>query len=196
MRPVLLLVPSLFFAAACGSAPAGPKPAATPSSSSSSAEASEPRPATEKSAAERWAEAKTANEAAGTKREREKDALDPLSLGGSLEASTIPKMELTPAKELRAKSRSDLNASLALLENASTLDEATAKLVARLGKPTWVEDGKKRIWVVKDGKQCHRLVLEADGTVEVETASASEWRMLSAVARQNPCTGEIERGVR
>ena len=40
-----------------------------------------------------------------------------------------------------------------------------------------------------------RLVLEADGPAEIETASKTEWRMLTATARQNPCTGEIKRGI-
>ncbi len=124
-----------------------------------------------------------------------KEALDPLGVGGALEAASIPKIEQTPAKELRPKSRGDLEAAMALVKNASTLDVAVKRVTQRLGKPTWIENGKKRVWIAKDGKGCHRFVLDADGQVDLESAPATEWRMLSALAQQNACTGEIKRGV-
>jgi len=124
-----------------------------------------------------------------------KEALDPLAVGGALEAGMIPKVEQTPAKELRPKSRADLEQAMSLVKSESTLDGAVKRVTQRLGKATWVEDGKKRIWVAKDGKTCHRFVLDADGQMEIETAQASEWRMLTTLDKQNACTGEIKRGV-
>ena len=38
-----------------------------------------------------------------------------------------------------------------LLANESTPEGAAKKVTARLGKPTWIEGGKKRIWIAKDG---------------------------------------------
>jgi len=69
------------------------------------------------------------------------------------------------------------------------------KITARIGKPSWTENGNKRIWIAADGQSCHRLVLEADGSVTSETASKNEWRMLAATAQQNACSGEIKRGL-
>ena len=79
--------------------------------------------------------------------------------------------------------------------------ETTKKLTKRLGKPTWTESpkgshAKRRVWVANaKNNQCHRLVLEADGALIVETMKRDDWRMLTATARQNPCTGEIKRGL-
>jgi hypothetical protein len=123
-----------------------------------------------------------------------KESLDPLSVGGDLEAAAVPKIVQTPAKELRPKSRADLEAAMALLKRETTLEGAAKKVTARLGKPTWIEGDKKRVWIAKDGKSCHRFVLDADGQADIETASTSEWRMLTALAKQSACTGEIKRG--
>jgi hypothetical protein len=147
-----------------------------------------------RSAAERWAESKMDKEIAETKKQP-REALDPLSESGALEAASIPKVELTPAKELRGKSRGELDAAIGVVKSAATVDEAAKKLVARLGKPTWIENGQKRVWVANDGARCHRLVLDADGSVEVQAATRSESIMLTALARQSACTGEITRGV-
>ena len=126
--------------------------------------------------------------------EAPKESLDPLAIDSKLEASCVPTVVQTPAKELRPKSRGDLASAMALLKNESTPEGAVKRVTARLGKPTWIENGKKRVWVAKDGKSCHRFVLDADGQADVETASATDWRMLSALAQQNACTGEIRRG--
>lgn len=150
----------------------------------------------EKTSAEKWAEEKVLADAKNAKAKGEKkEGGDPLAMNDALEDSSIPKVEATPAKELRGKSRGDLDAALALVKTESSVDGAAKKLTVRLGKPTWTENGSRRIWVAAAGAQCHRLVLEADGTVEVETASKNEWRMLAATAKQNPCTGEIKRGI-
>jgi hypothetical protein len=128
-------------------------------------------------------------------RKQEAEALDPLSVGGALEAASVPKIEQTPAKELRPKTRGDLEAAMAIVKNESTVERAVKRVTARLGKPTWIEDGMRRVWIAKDGKGCHRFVLDADGQADLESAQATEWRMLSALAQENACTGEIRRGV-
>lgn len=189
--------------AACGSAQK-PDPAATSSAALTSAESANANAnASTKSAAEEWAEKKIAAEAEAAKKEaREpREALDPLAMGSELEESSIPKTEITPASQVRAKSPAELNAALAVVKSESSVEGAAQKLTHRLGKPTWTEapksaeNAKRRVWVANTGATCHRLVLEADGTVEVESASKTEWRMLTASARQNPCTGEIKRGI-
>ncbi len=122
------------------------------------------------------------------------EALDPLNVGGSLDAASVPTIAKTPAKELRPLGRGDLEAAMKLLGGSATPEAALKKLVARLGKPTWTENEKKRVWIAKDGKNCHRFVFDSDGQADFESAPASEWRMLSATARQNACTGEIKKG--
>lgn len=124
----------------------------------------------------------------------EKESLDPLSVGGSLEAASVPTVVKTPGKELRPLSRGDLDSAMKILEGAGSPEAALKKIVARLGKPTWTENDKKRVWIAKEGKACHRFALDNDGQADIETAPATEWRMLSANARQNACTGEIKKG--
>lgn len=150
------------------------------------------------SEAEKWAEQKVKDEAAAAKAKATGVAQkggDPLAMNDALEESNIPKIEVTPARELRGKGRGDLDAAMGSVQSESSVDGAAKKLTARLGKPSWTENGTKRVWVAMAGGQCHRLVLEPDGTVEIETASKSEWRMLTATARMNPCTAEIKRGI-
>ncbi len=125
----------------------------------------------------------------------EPKSMDPLAIDASLEASSVPKIEVTPKKEVRAHNRGELAATATALQQDTSLEQATKHAVARLGKPTWIENGNKRVWVALDGAQCHRLVLAADGSVDLETVQKTERTMLSALARQNVCTGEIERGV-
>jgi hypothetical protein len=122
-------------------------------------------------------------------------ALDPLS-GGAIEEASIPKIELTPAKELRAKSRADFDAAMGIVKHAATVEDAAKKITARLGKPTWTENGKKRIWIAKSPKGCDRFILDADGEAEIESVVGVDWRMLAATADLNACTGEIRRGMR
>jgi hypothetical protein len=172
---------------ACGGAP---KPVVDTTTTTA---APVPKEDSNKTAAEKWAESKMDKEVAEAKA-APREGLDPLSESGALEAAAIPKIELTAKKELRAKSRGDLDAAAGLVKSASSVDQAVAKLTTRLGKPTWTENGQKRVWVAAEGARCHRLVLDADGSFSVEAASASEWSMLSALASQNPCTGEIKRG--
>ena len=148
--------------------------------------------------AEKWAEQKVKEEAQKEKAKTSGVTAkggDPLAMNDALEESNIPKIEITPAREVRGKGRGDLDAAMALLKSESSVDGAAKKLTVRLGKPSWTENGTKRVWVAPAGAQCHRLVLEPDGTAEIETASRNEWRMLTATARMNPCTGEIKRGI-
>lgn len=190
--------------ASCASAQ---KPEPTASSAAALTSAEEPSageaPASGKTAAEDWAEQKVAAEAETAKKEaREpREALDPLAMGSELEESSIPKTEITPASQVRTKSPAELNAALGLVKSESSVEGAAQKLTQRLGKPTWTEapkgaeNAKRRVWVANAGATCQRLVLEADGSVELDTAPKTEWRMLTASARQNPCTGEIKRGI-
>jgi len=121
--------------------------------------------------------------------------LDPLAVDGITEAATIPEIVHTPAKELRRKSRADLDAALTLAKQAPSVDAAVDALVKRLGKPTWTEAGQRRVWVAPETGRCHRLVVDSDGAVELEVAPAGESKMLSAAARQKLCSGEITRGL-
>lgn len=184
---------------ACTSAP---KPAAAPVTSaptltSASASATETDTTT---AAEKWAEKKAAAEARATD-QKARESLDPLAMGSELEESVIPVVERTPASRVRAKGPSELDAAMTAVSSASSVDDAERMLTQRLGRPSWTEapksspGAKRRVWVASAGATCHRLVLEADGTMEVESLRTSEWRMLTGSARQNPCTGEIRRGV-
>src|SRR5437870_13364935 len=77
----------------------------------------------------------------------EKDALDPLSVGGSLEAAAVPTIVKTPAKELRPLSRGDLDSAMKILAGQGTPEAALKRIVARLGKPTWTENDKERVWI-------------------------------------------------
>ncbi len=120
---------------------------------------------------------------------------DPLAVDASLEAGAVPTIERTPAKELRAKTRGMLEAAMKAAQSAKDVDGAVKMIVARVGKPTWTEKGQRRVWVSAEKTQCHRLVLETDGSLELETQPASEWKMLSALTKQNACTGEIRRGI-
>ena len=188
---------------ACASAQRPEPVAATSSAALTSADAGKENASSTstKTAAEAWAEKKIAAEAETVNKEAPaREALDPLATGSELEESSIPNVEITPASQVRAKGPGELNAAVRLVNAESSVDGATRKLTQRLGQPTWTEtpkgsDAKRRVWVASTGATCHRLVLEADGSVEVETASKSEWRMLTASARQNPCTGEIKRGI-
>ncbi|HVJ90501.1 MAG TPA: hypothetical protein VM580_11915 [Labilithrix sp.] len=122
-------------------------------------------------------------------------AMDPLAIDEAFESAAVPKVEMTPAKELRAISRTELLGALSAAQKVDTLEKATKAISRRIGKPTWTENGNRSIWVARDKNQCHRLVLDADGQMEVESVPMSEWRTLSALARQNACTGEIRRGM-
>jgi len=112
-----------------------------------------------------------------------------------MESAVTTKIELTPARQLRTKSVRDLEDGRKIAEKAETYDEAVKKLVVRLGKPTWVEDGKKHVWVVRDSTHCYRLALGGDGSIETETVTPNDWRMLSALSQQNACTGAVKNGI-
>lgn len=188
---LLLSLSSLVLAVGCGASQTAEQTRTT-----SSALSVEPSQKASPTSAEKWAEDKVKEEAAKAKSSGvAQKGGDPLAMNDSLEESAIPKIEMTPAKEVRAKGRGDLDAAMALLKTEASVEGAAKKLTARLGKPSWTENGQKRIWVAAAGAQCHRLVLEADGTAEIETASKTEWRSLTATSRQNPCTGEIKRGI-
>ena len=173
---------------ACASAQK-PEPTASASAALTSAEgasdsasANANTNAKTRTAAEDWAEKKIAAEAETAKKEaREpREALDPLAMGSELEESSIPKTEITPVSQLRVKSPAELNAALGVVKSESSVEGAAQKLTSRLGKPTWsespkgAESAKRRVWVANTGATCHRLVLEPDGAVEVESASRTE----------------------
>jgi hypothetical protein len=115
--------------------------------------------------------------------------LDPLALDGAVGA--LPKIVFTPAKELRHNSRASLEQALELIKDQETSEGAAARLAKALGKPTWIQDGKIRVWVVSDKTQCTRLVLRSDGTADLDGARASESTMVAPFAHQNLCTGQI-----
>lgn len=188
LQVALVSFVSLVSLVACGGAP---KPLVDTTTMTA---APVPKEDSSKTAAEKWAESKTDKEVASSK-SASREALDPLSESGALEEAAIPKIEITPKKELRSKSRGDLDAAANLVKSASSVEQAVSRLKSRLGRPTWTENGHRHVWVASEGARCHRLVLEADGTFVVEIASAAERTMLSALARQNLCTGEIERGM-
>jgi len=119
--------------------------------------------------------------------------LDPLARMGT---RNLPKIDMTPKKDLKRNSRATLDAALAAGQSASTLDEAVKAMEKRIGKPTWVEeDGKKRVWIVLEGSRCHKLTLDRGGDIDLEVAPTSEWHMLAVGARQNVCSGEIRAGI-
>lgn len=195
------LLPAFLVLVGCASAQR-PEPAASATPTAAKEPASEE--ATSKTAAELWAEKKVAAETESAKKKEKREpgeALDPLAMGSELEEASIPVTAITPRRQIRAKSPGELVAAMGLVRSASSVEDAAKKLTVRLGNPSWTEaprgaeGAKRRIWVATVGGQCQRLVLEADGSVELETAAKTERRMLSASARQNPCTGEIERGL-
>jgi hypothetical protein len=105
----------------------------------------------------------------------------------------LPEIVFTPKGELRKNGASDLKEAFALATRQSGTEAAATKLTKRLGKPTWVENGQRRVWVVGDAQQCQRLILNGDGSVDLDGAPRSEWTMLSTFARQNICSGQVER---
>jgi hypothetical protein len=168
----------------CASTP----PASAPSTTAAVAQAADVAPAQTPSA-----DPKAALEAA-PRASAPGESFDPLAEGAAFEAANIPKVEATDKKLLTAKSRQDLDAAFTAAQAASSVDEAVTKLTTRLGKATWVENGTKRIWVAVDGPRCHRLILEGDGSLHVETLAKTDVVRLTATVRQDPCTGAIERG--
>jgi hypothetical protein len=190
----------------CASSPNGASTVARVPVPSPSAEAAAPSPVPPaasdeevtpaKSGVEAWAEKKSRHEELPAPADtRDTRDTDPLSVGAAIESGTTTKVEITPARELRTKTRRDLDDGMKLAEKTATFEEAVKKLTARLGKPTWIENGKKRVWVANDGQQCHRLVLDTDGSLEAETEPTGTWKMLSGFSQQNACSGVVQRGV-
>ena len=121
------------------------------------------------------------------------EELDPLARLGT---KHLPKIDFTAKKELKKKSRADLNAALSAGQQASTVEDAVKAMEKRAGKPTWVEEnGKSRVWIVTEGQKCHRLSLDNGGEINLEVSPVTEWHMLAVGARQNVCTGEIRAGI-
>lgn len=178
-------------------APASPSAPAAAEAPSTPSEAEEVTPEPPKqSAAEAWAEKKSRAEAeAAPPSSLDGTDADPLAIGDAMESAATTKIELTPARQLRSKTVRDLEDGRRIAEKAETFDEAVRKLGVRLGKPTWVENGKKHVWVVRDSTHCYRLALDADGSIETETVLPNEWRMLSALSQQNACTGAVKNGI-
>ena len=128
-----------------GCAAEKPRVEAVSTTSAAMTKAEEPASAT---SAEQWAEAKVAKESAkGAEAKKVTEGLDPLSEGASLEAASIPKIERTDKKQVRAKTRGELDAALSVVKTAASVEEAATKLTARLGKVSWTENGSKRVWV-------------------------------------------------
>jgi hypothetical protein len=184
---------------ACGGAQ---KPAAAPPSTASAEAAPEqrsagarPKAAAEDPADKGAAEPKAAEAKAKSAPKEESEALA-AHAGPEVEPAPVPKVDRTPAKKLRNKSRRDLDAAVGTVRLSSSTKGAAKVLTKRLGKPTWTENGKRLVWVAPDADdadQCHRLILEPEGSAQVTNASTSEWRRLAGAAQQNPCTGEIKR---
>jgi len=105
----------------------------------------------------------------------------------------LPRIVFTPKRELRHNGASDLKEAFAIAMRQAGTEAAATKLTKRLGKPNWVENGQKRVWVVGDAQQCQRLILNGDGSVDLDGAPRSAWTMLSTFARQNICSGQVER---
>lgn len=182
------------------STPTTPAPASTPApaevrSSTVQEEEAPPEPP-KQSAAEAWAESRSREEAAAAPPSSlDERAADPLAVGDAMESAVTTKIELTPAKQLRTKTVRDLEEGRKIAEKAETFEDAVKKVVVRIGKPTWVENGKKHVWVVRDSAHCYRLALDADGSIQTETVAPNEWRMLSALSQQNACTGAVKNGI-
>ncbi|MBN9163993.1 MAG: hypothetical protein BGO98_13245 [Myxococcales bacterium 68-20] len=204
MKYALSLGMSVLALSGCASAPASSPTTPAPASSAAPVEEA-PTPGEEEeaapeppkqSSAEAWAEKRSREEAAAAPpSSTDAMAADPLAIGDAMESAVTTKIELTPARQLRTKSVRDLEDGRKIAEKAETYDEAVKKLVVRLGKPTWVEDGKKHVWVVRDSTHCYRLALGGDGSIETETVTPNDWRMLSALSQQNACTGAVKNGI-
>jgi hypothetical protein len=178
-------------AAPLASATAEAPPSATPAEAEQAAAPEPPKP----TAAEAWAEKSVRNESASPSRPSDGTSADPMAVGDAMEAEASTNIVFTPARQLRPKTVRDLQDGQELAQKTETSDEALKKLVVRLGKPNWVENGRTNVWVVRDTTHCYRLVLEANGTIETEKVVADEVRMLSALSQQNLCTGVVAKGV-
>lgn len=178
-------------------------PAAPPQTPAQAAAPAEPAPAPPEadesadeppkpSAAEAWAEQKMRDEvAAAPPSAPDAAGADPMAIGEGMASATTTNVEVTPVRQLRTKTVRDLEDGRKIAEKAETFDDAVQKLKSRLGKPTWIENGKKHVWVVRDSTHCYRLILDVDGSIETETVVAGEMKMLSALSQQNACTGVV-----
>ena len=104
----------------------------------------------------------------------------------------LPNVAFTPEGELRTNSEAKLNAAAKSLKGLSTPAAVAASLTRSLGKPTWIEDEKTRVWIAQEPTKCVRLVMQEDGSVDLESMRFTESKTLSRSARQNLCTGKIE----
>jgi len=203
MKSALGLGLALLLINGCASSQKAPATAPAESPAQHAAPAQEPAPAQPEadedaeqapkpSAAEAWAEQKMRDEVA-TPPPSATDAAgaDPLAIGEGMASASTTKVEVTPTRQLRSKTIRDLEDGRKIAEKAETFDDAVQKLKSRLGKPTWVENGKKHVWVVRDSTHCYRLILDADGSIETETVVSGEMKMLSALSQQNACTGVV-----
>jgi hypothetical protein len=125
---------------------------------------------------------------------------DPLAVEDGFDDENGPTIEVTPAARLRRRTSAQLDDALRFAPPVASGDAAARQLIHRLGEPTWTEAPKnsprtkRRVWVASVTEhQCHRLVLEPSGELVIESASTAEWRMLTALTDQNPCTGETKR---
>ncbi len=107
-------------------------------------------------------------------------------------AEPLPKIAFTPEAELRKNTKAKLEAALKSIKRVTTPAAAAAGLTSALGKPTWIEDETKKVWVATDNFGCSRIVLDEDGAVNFESMRSTESKTLSSTARQNLCTGKIE----
>ena len=105
----------------------------------------------------------------------------------------LPNIVFTPPAEVRATTLAKLKAAVASIKTLTTASAVEASLTRSLGKPTWIEDEKVRVWVAHEATQCARVVLQQDGSVDLESMRFNESKSVSRSARQNLCTGQIER---
>lgn len=104
----------------------------------------------------------------------------------------LPNIVFTPENELRTNTEAKLNSAVKSIKNLTSASVVAASLTRTLGKPTWIEDDKTRVWVAREQTKCVRLVLQEDGSVDLESMRFTESKTLSGSARQNLCTGKIE----
>ncbi len=161
----------------CGAAPSGPATSMTNNSAASVyVPTSQQDPNAHKTEAAKVAESPAKDERA---------SLD-------VAAEPLPMIVFTPPTELRANTRAKLDGALKAIKGQTTAAGVAAVLTRLLGKPTWIEDERTRVWVATDTTQCVRLVLQGDGSVDHEAMRSTESKSLSRTARQNLCSGQVE----
>jgi glucose/arabinose dehydrogenase len=164
--------------AGCGAAPSAPATSVTNNSASVPAAEGPSQPATA-------AQPEAAKPAAPTATADQQAAAD--------DAPELPKIVFTPPSELRTNTRAKLESALKSTKGQTTANGVASILTRSLGKPTWIENDSKRVWVANDATQCVRIVLHEDGSTDLEKMRTTESKNLARSVRQNLCTGQIEK---